>query len=327
MKMAFPPSEEDNIYLDTLDPSKPPPRLPKNTRPFSPLASKGRITDSSMRPAPKNLPEENLSESDEDVYLIPSEDQTEEADWSQPVAAYPPIVHRAHKPPMPSAVPILPIKSSSLVKPPLPRMKSTDVSSSPPDHEQGRRSSWPVKPAPPPPQVKPVKLVLPSPVSPKHPIGKGAFQQQSEVKASTAQQVTREDLCHQLKNFFQTPNTQEFGLQGREWFAGNCDRKTAEAALTRVNKDGAFLLRNSSGQETKQPYTLAVLFQKKVYNIPVRYMEYSQQYALGKEGKKSEEYFSKVTDIIDYHSRNPIMLIDSKTNAKNSVCLTHPTTV
>ncbi|XP_041088431.1 B-cell linker protein isoform X2 [Polyodon spathula] len=70
---------------------------------------------------------------------------------------------------------------------------------------------------------------------------------------------------------------------GCDWFAGSCDRKMAESLLYRINKDGSFLVRLSSAQGSKQPYTLVVLYKHKVYNIPVRYLESSQQYALGKE--------------------------------------------
>jgi hypothetical protein len=55
-----------------------------------------------------------------------------------------------------------------------------------------------------------------------------------------------------------------------------------------LHQDGSFLVRNSSGQDVEQPYTLAVLYNGKVYNIPVRFIQTTQQYALGRE-KKGEE--------------------------------------
>ncbi|KAK1154445.1 B-cell linker protein [Acipenser oxyrinchus oxyrinchus] len=113
------------------------------------------------------------------------------------------------------------------------------------------------------------------------------------------------------------------GPEGCDWFAGSCDRKMAESLLYRINKDGSFLVRLSSAQGSKQPYTLVVLYKHKVYNIPVRYLETSRQYALGKEGKTSEELFSSLCDIIDHHRKNPLLLIDSKSNAKYSSFLTH----
>lgn len=54
-------------------------------------------------------------------------------------------------------------------------------------------------------------------------------------------------------------------------------------------QDGAFLIRYSSAQSSRQPYTLAVLYEKKVYNIPIRFLEEPRGYALGKEGKMNEE--------------------------------------
>lgn len=54
-------------------------------------------------------------------------------------------------------------------------------------------------------------------------------------------------------------------------------------------QDGAFLIRHSSAQSSRQPYTLAVLYEDKVYNIPIRFLEELRGYALGKEGKTNEE--------------------------------------
>lgn len=47
-------------------------------------------------------------------------------------------------------------------------------------------------------------------------------------------------------------------------------------------------MRKSSGQDAQQPYTLVVLFKGKVYNIPVRLIPATQQYALGRK-KMGEE--------------------------------------
>ncbi|KAI4898749.1 hypothetical protein NFI96_014145 [Prochilodus magdalenae] len=120
------------------------------------------------------------------------------------------------------------------------------------------------------------------------------------------------------------PGGQEAGLQSREWFAGLCARKTAEESLLRVNKDGSFLVRRSTAQNAQQPYTLAVLFNQKVYNIPVRFLKDSSSYALGKEGKKNEELFSSLQEMISHHMDNPLLLIDSKSQAKNTTYLSHP---
>lgn len=107
----------------------------------------------------------------------------------------------------------------------------------------------------------------------------------------------------------------------KSWYASTCDRKTADDVLVRSNKvrvssfrraqspklvacglypitplkcecflfqDGAFMVRKSSGQDSLQPYTLVVFYKGRVYNIPIRYIPTTQQYALGRE-KKGEE--------------------------------------
>lgn len=56
-----------------------------------------------------------------------------------------------------------------------------------------------------------------------------------------------------------------------------------------LDQDGSFMVRCSTAQNARQPFTLVVLFNQKVYNIPVRFLKDSSSYALGKEGKKCEE--------------------------------------
>uniref|UniRef100_A0A3Q2CHY2 SH2 domain-containing protein n=1 Tax=Cyprinodon variegatus TaxID=28743 RepID=A0A3Q2CHY2_CYPVA len=81
---------------------------------------------------------------------------------------------------------------------------------------------------------------------------------------------------------------QDGDVYNKPWFASTCDRKTADDALLRSNMDGAFLVRKSSGQDVQQPYTLVVFYNGRVYNIPIRFVPSTRQYALGRE-KKGEE--------------------------------------
>ncbi|XP_039995233.1 B-cell linker protein isoform X2 [Xiphias gladius] len=112
-------------------------------------------------------------------------------------------------------------------------------------------------------------------------------------------------------------------LYRKPWYASACDRKTADDFLVRSNKDGAFMVRKSSGQDAQQPYTLVVFYKGRVYNIPIRFITNTRQYALGRE-KRGEEYFSSVSHIIDNHRRNPLVLIDSQSNTKDATKLCHP---
>ncbi|CAI5783265.1 SH2 domain-containing protein [Podarcis lilfordi] len=116
----------------------------------------------------------------------------------------------------------------------------------------------------------------------------------------------------------------DFCMQNKAWYAGSCDRHTAEAALLRFNKDSAYLVRQSSRHGWNQPFTLAVLFKKHVYNIPIRYLESSRQYTLGKDGRSHEELFDSVSSIIQSYSQRPLVLVDGSTSAKEQTCLLFP---
>ncbi|XP_076194924.1 B-cell linker protein isoform X2 [Aptenodytes patagonicus] len=115
---------------------------------------------------------------------------------------------------------------------------------------------------------------------------------------------------------------QDAGVHSKAWYAATCDRKTAEDALYRLNKDGSFLIRKSSGQDSRQPYTLVVFYNRRVYNIPIRFIESTRQYALGRE-KTGEERFDSVAEIVENHQHTSLVLIDSQNNTKDSTKLKH----
>ncbi|XP_056140620.1 B-cell linker protein [Lampris incognitus] len=285
------------FYIDPN--SKKPPEIDRKEKPGRKPAPK-RMVPPPTRSAPVPAP---TSHFEEDVYLDPNEDQGDNDDlYLEPTEACPPAPRgpmRTSLPPKmaeaPSSVPIM--------KPPVPRAKSSsflpyfnEVKTAPPPDV--RRSTFPAKLPPPTPGVKPpllanMKESKPSPPPP--PI--------ADAKTAAPKQEANEV---------------------KEWFAGDCTRKTAEDLLLRVNKDGAFLIRHSSVQNGRQPYTLAVLYRQKVYNIPIRFLEETQCYALGKEGKKNEEIFSSLQEIVSHHMSNQLPLIDSKSQAKHTMYLTHP---
>nr|XP_055027010.1 B-cell linker protein isoform X6 [Misgurnus anguillicaudatus] len=116
---------------------------------------------------------------------------------------------------------------------------------------------------------------------------------------------------------------EEAGVYNKVWYASSCARRTAEDALIRMGKDGSFLLRKSSGVDAQQPYTLVVFYNGRVYNIPVRYIASSKQFALGKE-KQGEDRFCSVSDIVENHQKNPLVLVDSQSNTKDFTKLRYP---
>ncbi|XP_074068546.1 lymphocyte cytosolic protein 2-like isoform X2 [Macrotis lagotis] len=105
-----------------------------------------------------------------------------------------------------------------------------------------------------------------------------------------------------------------------EWYASYITRTDAEAALRKINKDGTFLVRDSSKKTVTNPYVLMVLYKNKVYNIQIRYNEESQVYLLG-TGLRGKEDFLSVPDIIDYFRKMPLLLIDGKNRDSRNQCM------
>ncbi|XP_041856509.1 B-cell linker protein [Melanotaenia boesemani] len=281
------PQQREEFHHDNN--IKKPPEIDRNDKP-----GRKKMPPPAVRPCP--IP----ASIEEDVYLDPNEEQEDNDDlYLEPEAACS-GPRGSRMPPSPVTAPA----SLSMMKPPVPRAKSNSLF--PPMNEiktalsvEERHMTFPTK-LPPPTALKP-----PLPVNRK------------EAKPNPPNPSVADKFVGGMRMAKQPGN------EDKEWFAGYCDRKTAEDLLEKVNKDGAFLIRHSSAQSTRQPYTLAVLYQQKVYNIPIRFME-TQGYALGKEGKSNEEIFSSLDDMISYHKNNQLLLIDSRSQAKHTAHLTHP---
>ncbi|XP_073444667.1 SH2 domain-containing protein 6 isoform X4 [Dendrobates tinctorius] len=116
---------------------------------------------------------------------------------------------------------------------------------------------------------------------------------------------------------------EDLGLMGQPWYAGEMERREAERALRRINKDGCFLVRLSSSQNQTQLYTLAVLFHDHIYNIPIRAVG-NDGFSLGKEGKRYEEVFPSVTHLIVHHQHEPLNLVNRQTSERECTALLYP---
>ncbi|XP_020485412.3 lymphocyte cytosolic protein 2 isoform X1 [Labrus bergylta] len=107
------------------------------------------------------------------------------------------------------------------------------------------------------------------------------------------------------------------------WYGGQWTRHQAEVALREVNKDGAFIVRDSSKSSEDHPYTLMLLKQEKVFNIKIR--NQGNSYSLGT--RLNNKSFPGVKEMITHHTHNPLLLIDAadqSSEAQSLCCLLHP---
>ncbi|KAJ8005739.1 hypothetical protein DPEC_G00121030 [Dallia pectoralis] len=296
-----------------------PPDVDRKEKPVKWSTSKKSVSPplrSAHGPAPAPLP----PSAEEDVYLDPNEGQEDDELYLETTAAGPPAPRHPMRIPLPCLTAA--INAHLPVKPPVPRTKSTSVlfsQATTAPNPEARRSTFPGKLPPPTVGIKP-----PLPASIKDP--KPSFPT-IDVTAAVSPSVVKTAMSPRKEACVSPSGVKTAmspGKDDREWFAEDCDRKTAEDLLMRINKDGAFLIRPSSAHNSRQPYTLAVLYRQKVYNIPIRFLEETRSYALGKEGKTNEEFFSSLPEIISHHMNNQLLLIDSKSRAKHNTYLTYP---
>lgn len=146
----------------------------------------------------------------------------------------------------------------------------------------------------------------------------------SPIHHTTCENKPKHSLAKEKMEHIAQPIEKD--LHKYEWYIGECDRHEAEAALLEENTDETFLVRDCSKKSNTEPYVLVVYYGRRVYNIKVRFLEDSQQYALG-TGLRGDDKFNSVKDIIDFYKYVPITLIDGKdkTGIQRVQCyLTHP---
>ncbi|XP_067852668.1 lymphocyte cytosolic protein 2a [Heptranchias perlo] len=152
------------------------------------------------------------------------------------------------------------------------------------------------------------------------------FQQETKQSFSRGPNDSRPPLplpANKARSIMPAPQEQ---CLSRKWYAGDIGRSEAESALRSINEDGTFLVRDSSRRSSEQPYVLMVLYGYKVYNIPIRYLEDAEVYLLG-TGLRGKENFNSVTEIVEYHTQAPLLLIDGKDRSggqRNQCVLTSP---
>ncbi|XP_007887175.1 cytokine-dependent hematopoietic cell linker [Callorhinchus milii] len=157
---------------------------------------------------------------------------------------------------------------------------------------------------------------LPLSFRPKPPIPQSASTSNriSQIPVKPSQDMPRRP---EMQSSPRVQNAEHFSklsakdLEGNDWYVSSYDRYEAERALTETNKDGSFLVRDSSKKSPDQPYVLVVYYGSKVYNIQIRYFGDSKQYALG-TGLRGHDIFDSVSEMIQFHRNIPLRLIDRR---------------
>ncbi|NXP00322.1 CLNK protein, partial [Certhia brachydactyla] len=107
----------------------------------------------------------------------------------------------------------------------------------------------------------------------------GNLKKPSPASYATCKNKSKHFLVEQEMHSLTQPTEKD--LNKCEWYVGEYDRHKAEKILLQKNIDETFLVRNCSKKSKAEPYVLVVYYGRRVYNIKVRFLEESQQYALG----------------------------------------------
>ncbi|XP_075072275.1 B-cell linker protein isoform X2 [Mixophyes fleayi] len=326
-KPASPPQQEsedeENYIMPEDDNYIEPTQNPPVPQPFiAPTVNRGTKPNSRT---PAKTPKQQVPEAEESVlYEVPETEAnpsppvTTRASLPLPRRNSPPkleadeqyevcndFVIRPEAPIKPPSAPPRNIKPKPQLKPKTPSLPSTDINSSTDPPQRQRIPSAGADP----PTVPPSAHKLP-----------GSAFRSNVISVQKPPEVLNRYVVGKSRHG--SIVEQDAGVLNKDWYASSFDRKAAEEALISSSMDGSFLVRKSTGQDCNQPFTLVVLYNRRVYNIPVRYIESTRQYALGRE-KSGEEKFNSIAEMIENHQRNPLVLIDSQSNNKNFTKLEH----
>ncbi|KAK6186213.1 hypothetical protein SNE40_008296 [Patella caerulea] len=99
-------------------------------------------------------------------------------------------------------------------------------------------------------------------------------------------------------------------LVGFPWYHVDIGRKTSNARIHQINKDGTYLIRNSGGDKStnaSHPYTLCVLYENRIRNLKIRQRS-DKKFALG-EYKDNEMTFESIEKLVEHHQKNDVILL------------------
>ncbi|CAD5118350.1 DgyrCDS7060 [Dimorphilus gyrociliatus] len=105
----------------------------------------------------------------------------------------------------------------------------------------------------------------------------------------------------------QPPKVSSLRPADQPWYHGDISRKDGNEKLLKINQNGSFLIRKSTGGNQKQPFTLMILCKYKVLNIKIR-RKSDGHFAIGEE-KLDEPNFQTLSELVCFHKKNPIQFL------------------
>ncbi|KAK2180421.1 hypothetical protein NP493_443g01000 [Ridgeia piscesae] len=115
------------------------------------------------------------------------------------------------------------------------------------------------------------------------------------------------------------PGSDSKSLSNYPWYFGDIDRNKATDKIKNLHQDGAYLIR-SSKTDPKSPYTLAIFYKSKVWNLHI-HIRSDKKFAIGAV-KQDEQSFANIVELVEYHKTHNIILMGQ--NGGETRLVKHP---
>lgn len=293
------PEEQDVYEIPAEEESSAPPKPPPGRRGLPPTPQESQDQDDYLEMDDAQLPpppaKTLLPKQSKDKAPAPSKNNSR---WKPPEpqpAPREPVEEECYEDP--DATPEPPTRRGPAgAVPILPGLKMLNINDEPrkkpPEKKQPANKAKRVLPPPPSAEEPAPEPVKPEPVKPEPRIPEPVKPEPRKPEPKTAQ----------IKS---TEESSEGDLESYPWYHGQITRQQADSRLKQIAMDGMYCIRKSSGGGDR-PYTLAVFYENKVYNLPVR-RRADRKYALGAE-KKGEHKFATLLEMINFFKKNYLVI-------------------
>lgn len=310
------PTVTPQLPVPSVRPQHTSPSVPRRQPPPIPVQSQNSIPDHRAPPLPPNAKSKSKlppppAEEIQDVYEIPNAGEAEQPAYID--------MQKPQKQEEEQGFYELPEQDDKSPQKPAPKSKVTGGVSMIPGITASLLKKGPMKedkPAPSRPlPTKPTSESTPPPPktkSDKHiPVPKPPGKKDAAVSRPLPTPPTPDD-----KSAHEEDASGEENISSFPWYH-QIERKDADRKLKEHGTTGVFLIRNSS--KANQPYTLALLYENNVFNLPIRQRD-DNKYAMGNP-KKHEQGFDKVSQLVEFFSSHTLILSGTTTGVRLKIPL------